>query len=59
MIFKECGKKAAQLIFCKFLIKIRGQLQNHKKIDSFGAHEAERVDSHKETAANMPPGMGS
>jgi len=26
MIFKDCGKKAAQLIFCKVLKKIIGQL---------------------------------
>jgi len=30
MIFKDCGEKAAQLIFCKVLRKIIGQLYIQK-----------------------------
>jgi len=30
MIFKDCGKKAAQLVFCKELRKIIGRLQKQK-----------------------------
>jgi len=59
MIFKGRGQKMSKIFFGKSLIKIIGQLSSpqQQKIDSFGAHEAERVDNYKKTVGIFADGV--